>query len=230
MSERKYLSFGGGVNSVALGLWLIDHGIEAEWVYADHGADWPETREYVAMLRDKGYPITVLETGDLYGYCQRYRIIPSRQQRWCTRIYKVEPLRRYFERPCTVYLAIDAGESRRAKPSGEDDLEHEYPLVEEGIDRAGCVEIIKAHGLPLPGKSTCVMCPFQSPKDFVRLRTQHPDLYCKVRRLEDSFNERRRAIGKSPAHLRDKPLDAIAESDQLDLWGERAVTPCLCEL
>jgi 3'-phosphoadenosine 5'-phosphosulfate sulfotransferase (PAPS reductase)/FAD synthetase len=64
---RRYLSFGGGVNSVALGLWLMDHGIEAERVYADHGADWPETREYVQHLKERGLPITILDTGDIYA-------------------------------------------------------------------------------------------------------------------------------------------------------------------
>ena len=47
---KNYLSFGGGVNSVALMLWLIEHDIEFEAVFADHGGDYPETYEYVDML------------------------------------------------------------------------------------------------------------------------------------------------------------------------------------
>ena len=50
---RRYLSFGGGVNSTALMLWLLDQGIDFEAVYADHGCDWPETRAYVAMLTER---------------------------------------------------------------------------------------------------------------------------------------------------------------------------------
>ena len=118
---RRYLSYGGGVDSTALMLWLIDQGVEAEAVYADHGADWPETREYVAMLREKGYPITVLETTRkglaLYEYYQSHRVIPTRMVRHCTVEYKVRPLTEYMKTPCIVYMGIDAGEAHRVPSS-----------------------------------------------------------------------------------------------------------------
>ena len=53
---KNYLSFGGGVNSVALMLWLIDHGIEFEAVFSNHGGDYPETYDYLDMLLDKDCP------------------------------------------------------------------------------------------------------------------------------------------------------------------------------
>lgn len=225
-----YLSFGGGVNSVALMLWLRDQGREFETVYADHGCDWPETREYVANLRAKGYPITVLETRrnnlTLLEWCLKYRIMPDLRQRWCTEEFKVKPIRGYIQQPCTVYLAIAAEEAHRCKPSGNEDIEHQFPLIEEGIDRAECRHIIEAHGLPVPPKSTCYFCPMQSGKDIVRLRTVHPDLFCKVQQMEQALNERR--AGKKPYYLYRKPVAQVAQSDQLDLFGER--TQCMCGL
>ena len=234
--SRPFLSFGGGVNSVALGLWLIDHGIEAEWVYADHGADWPETREYVAMLQAKGYPITVLETRRgglaLYDYYWQYSMIPSRVARACTRLYKLVPLSEYMEPPCDVYIGIDAGESYRVERliegqrPGEEKL---FPLVDHGIDRAGCTEIIKAHGLPVPIKSGCYVCPFQRVGQVRELRTLHKDLFERALMLERRANAAR--PGRGPYYLvADKPLDAVAMDDQPDLWGERDMTPCLCEI
>lgn len=51
---KNYLSFGGGVNSVAMYLIMLDDGMIPgdstngfEAVYVDHGGDWPETLEYV---------------------------------------------------------------------------------------------------------------------------------------------------------------------------------------
>lgn len=225
---RRYLSFGGGVNSVALMLMLADQGIECEAVFADHGADWPETYEYVEMLQARGYAIMRLDVGNLHAECAKYAIMPSRWQRWCTRQFKVEPLNRYFVKPATVYLGIDYGEQHRAKPSRQEGLTHEYPLVDEGMDRAACVRYIERHGLPVPIKSGCYFCPFQRLSQWRELYTKHPDLFCKAKRLEQLASER---VGK-PIYLSnaEKPLEVVAMTSQPDLFGERGLTPCLCEL
>jgi 3'-phosphoadenosine 5'-phosphosulfate sulfotransferase (PAPS reductase)/FAD synthetase len=227
--EKRYLSFGGGVNSVALGLWLIDHGIEAEWVFANHHGDLPETYAYVEMLQSKGYPITVLDTGDIYESYWRRRIIPMRPVRWCTADFKVLPLNKYFEPPCTVYIGIDAGEQQRVDKilAGCRDGEvKEFPLVDAGMDRAACVEYITAHGLPVPPKSGCYFCPHQRVGQIRQLRTQHKDLFDKALALEMRAN-----VGKDkPYYLMDRPLDVVAMDNQPDLFGERDMTPCLCQL
>lgn len=236
---KNYLSYGGGVNSTALLLWLIDQGIECEAVYADHETDWPETRTYVQMLQDRGYPITVLETRrkglNLYEYYYQHRMIPMRWVRACTVEYKLVPIANHCPTPCVMYLGISADESSRVdriiagQRPGE---EKRFPLVDEGIDRKGCIDIIKAHGLPVPIKSGCFICPFQRKGQWRELRTNHPDLFCKAKTLEAVTNARLAETGRAPVHLaHDKPLDAIAQADQMDLFGERDFErPCLCDL
>jgi hypothetical protein len=78
---KKYLSYGGGVNSTAMYLLMLDQGIEFESVFVHHGTDWPETYQYVAgfqwWLKANGHkPITVLipihgGNSVLYDYCWR---------------------------------------------------------------------------------------------------------------------------------------------------------------
>ena len=63
---KNYLSFGAGVNSVALYLLMQDLGIQFEAVFVDHGGDWPETYEYVEYFVATGRPVTVL-TPDYQG-------------------------------------------------------------------------------------------------------------------------------------------------------------------
>lgn len=48
---KKYLSFGGGVNSVAMMLMLLDQKDDFEAIFVDHGTDWPETYEYFEMFQ-----------------------------------------------------------------------------------------------------------------------------------------------------------------------------------
>ena len=83
----SYLSFGGGVNSVAMMLHLLSQGGKFESVFVDHGTDWPETYQYLELLqtwlvKNKYQPITVLKPdvegfNCLYDFCFHKKIIPS---------------------------------------------------------------------------------------------------------------------------------------------------------
>lgn len=229
---KKYLSYGGGVNSTALLILLTEEGEEFEAVFADHGGDYPETYEYVEMLRGH-YPITIIKVTvggkDLYSYAMAYTILPDRRFRWCTQRFKSKPINDYFDKPCLVYIGFDAGESHRSLNRYDiEGIEYEYPLIEMGIDRKDCEEIIIKAGLPLPRKSGCYFCPFQKRSELIALRDKYPDLYCKTKTMEETCNKRRAEQGKSPVYLRDHPIDEIAQEGQDDLFGFRK--PCQCEL
>jgi hypothetical protein len=236
---KNYLSFGGGVNSVALYLLMQDMGMEFEAVYVDHGGDWPETLEYVAMFAKK-YPLTVLKpnthgVNSLLDYCDKYRIIPARHRRWCTEEFKVNVMFKYYERPCFVHLGIDAGEPHRARMSGEEGQENRYILIEEGIDRAGCEKIIIDHGLPVPMKSGCWFCPFQRIGQWRLLRHRHPCLFAKAVDMEEKQNQVRAERGKvKPFNFIDehRPLASIINEKQTVLPGleQMEYPPCQCGL
>jgi len=228
----KYLSYGGGINSIAMMILLHHQNAEFESVFVDHGGDYPETYEYVEMLQ-RHFPITILKTVDdeklgisLTDYCHKYRIMPSRSPRWCTAKFKIKPMYRYFKRPCIVYIGFDYGERHRAKPSEDFDVYNENPLIERKIDRKGCEKIILDKGLPLPRKSGCFYCPYQKPSEFIHLRDDYPNLWCKTKRIEDEFLERRKEKGKKPFYLRDAPLDSLVKEKQTDFFGWRK--PCQC--
>jgi len=51
---KKYLSYGGGVNSTAHMILLKKQGIECEAVFADHGGDYPETYEHLEPYYEDG--------------------------------------------------------------------------------------------------------------------------------------------------------------------------------
>ena len=209
-----------GVNSWALYLHLIEQGEvpgkDFEAVFVNHGTDWPESYEYMDMMLAKGYPVTVIRPevegfSNLYEYNLHYRMLPARQIRNCTDKFKVTPLLKYHEKPCVVYIGIDSSEPQRAKVHERNGETYDYPLVTAGIDRHGCIDIIKRHGLPVPPKSGCYICPFQRRSQWIELREKHPNLFCKVVRLENLCNERRAAAGKKPVYFRDRPLEALVQ-------------------
>jgi len=237
---RNYLSFGGGVNSVALHLLMLDQGVEFESVFVHHGTDWPETYHYVAMfqwwLKSQGHkPITVLRPKKFHSLideCEKYSIVPAQYPRWCTAKYKVEILYRYFKTPCFVNLGIDYGESKRAKISTESGIENRWPLIEHEIDRDGCKKIIESHGLPIPMKSGCYICPFQKKEQWVELRRKHPCLFRRAVDLEKANMEYRASKGKKPMFLSPskKSLETIVDENQTSMLEEDQYPPCQCGL
>ena len=240
---KNYLSFGGGVNSVALYLYLADQGIDFEAVFVNHYTDWPETYDYVAgfqwwLKREGLRPITVLHpfvqgSYSLYDYCWKYEMVPSFMRRWCTLKFKIKPLMQYFKPPAYSMLGIDAGEAHRAKIVSEKGIENRYPLVEAGISRDGCKEIIRAHGLPVPQKSGCFICPYQRQGQWKRLRAKHPDLFCRAEQLEKRNMNYRISLGKTPLFLCMYPkakLRDVVNEKQRTLWAQDEYQPCHCGL
>ena len=247
---RNYLSFGGGVNSVALHLHLIDLEIEFESIFVHHNTDWPETYQYLELfqgwLEKNGYPpITILIPDveptektegfdDLYQYCLYKKIIPN-YFRWCTDKFKLRTIYRYVKTPCFMMIGFDYDEQHRARINHKNGVENRFPLIESEIGRKDCEKIIRDHGLPIPQKSGCFICPFQKVKDFKELRKRHPDLFCKATVLEDlvreHYNLQRGLNNKTPVFLKgNATLKSIIDEKQSKLWNDDEYPPCECML
>lgn len=232
---------------MALYLLMEQLDMEFEAVFVDHGADYPETYDYLEYFTATGRPITVLQPqyhrkqdnvtyNDLYQYCWDYEMVPSMMARWCTRMFKVVPVNAYVEKPCFMHLGIDAGESKRAKLNIEDGIENRWLLIEYDLDRDGCKGLIDKAGLKVPPKSGCWFCPYQRVAQWKRLRRVYPDLFCKAQELEERNMAYRERKGKKPFSLRNngKMLrDLIGNEEfQKALPGmeELEYPPCQCGL
>lgn len=195
-AAKHILSFGGGVNSVALMVLLLEKRKPLdEVVFADTGSEVPETYEHVEVARkylsDRSVPFTTVRkrSGEsLFETCWKRRVIPSAVWRWSTRDFKVTPIHSYYRKlgaPVVQYLAIAYDEIERMKDSRVDYVTNVFPLVDRKITRAGCIEIIERAGLPVPVKSGCFFCPFNSGERWMWLHEEHPELYEKAVALEE---------------------------------------------
>src|SRR5438094_2242426 len=87
---RHVLSYGGGVNSVALMILLTqEHAPLDEVVFADTGGEVPETYAYLDLTHEYlaaySIPFTVVtrrKAGDLYSTAWQRRVLPSAIWRW----------------------------------------------------------------------------------------------------------------------------------------------------
>jgi hypothetical protein len=234
---KTYLSYGGGVNSTAMMLLLLDEGWEFESVFVDTGAEYPETLGYVTLMQNKGFPVTILtpavlwtaEWNSLYDYCEAKHVVPSTQHRWCTKAFKIETIQNYIQTPCFMLIGFDTDEAHRAKPSCSGGVENRWPLLEYEVSRKSCEIIIKAHSLPIPRKSGCFICPFQKRSQWIRQRREHPELFCQAKKLEDACVEKQIRRGRKPFYINKVPLETVVSENQIDMWPDQK-PPCNCGL
>ncbi len=202
MSEepaRYVLSYGGGVNTVALMILLVRENLPLdEVVFADTGGEVPETYGYLKISRTylakHNIPFKTVATRkrgtlDLYASSWSRRVIPSALWRWSTRDFKVIPIHRYYRSLSThinQYMGIAYDEAERMKDSRVPFVTNLYPLVDRRITRSDCMTIIEAAGLPMPVKSGCFFCPFNSLDRWRWLHAEHPDLFLRAVELEEN--------------------------------------------
>lgn len=67
---------------------------------------------------------------------------------------------------------------------------YRYCLAEWGWTREICEVVIRAAGLPVPGKSACFMCPASKKHEVDTLSEESPDLTLKARELETRAHQR----------------------------------------
>jgi len=237
------VSYGAGVNSTAMILLLLERKepIEAI-VFADTGAERPVSLDYLAYFADwlkttHGIEIVrVRREGEgLPDYCRRYNFIPSRLFRWCTDKFKVRPLTAWkleHYPGATDAIGFDCGESHRML-SGKNAQGRRvcYPLIEAGLDRDGCVSVIRTAGLRVPEKSGCWLCPFQRLEQWAELEVSHPDLFARAIELERVAAERSDGtyvFGRDKWDTLDKRVARFRKKkcSMRDLWDNER--PCGC--
>ncbi len=102
--------------------------------------------------------------------------------RWCSDRFKRKPLND-ARGDDVVIIGIDAGEAHRARRwQGDDSVK--FPLIELGMNRQDCIEVIKKVGWNVPVKSGCVICPYAKPAEFAQLKKEHREIFNEVCEIE----------------------------------------------
>lgn len=143
--------------------------------------------------------------------------------RSCTVDYKVKVVAKWVRKmgatkvdPAIVAIGISTDEMQRAnnrQPIAYEVVE--YPLLDLGLNRGDCQNIIASAGLPVPPKSSCYFCPFHRTNTWREMKRDEPELFEKAVELERKINAKRELFGQDNVWLSDKlkPLDqAISEA------------------
>lgn len=232
-----YVSFSGGTDSTATALLLIDQGVDFELIFADTGAELPETQWFIPRFaRQIGKPLRVLSGGTFFQHLANYGfLLPAPRLRWCTRLLKEAPMDRFYTAEDTVYVGIRGDESHRAHNKTKKKSKTLYPLVQAGMGKDDVLKLCEKHGALNPiykwrSNCSCFCCFFQRNMDWKGLWNNHPDLFSLAEEWEElsilttekRYTWRR---GKRLRRLRE------SEENQLKLWPEEEESPCLiCQI
>jgi hypothetical protein len=200
--------------------------------YAEaHGIEYHELRK---TLRDG-------TTETLYGRLtkpgHRAITIPLRgangkpQGRHCTQDFKVGVIAKWLKAhgaseatPATVGIGISVDEIERAGRGDDRAWERRtYPLLDLGMHRTDCLNVVRKAGLPEPPKSACWFCPFHRPSTWAEMRRDEPRLFEASVALEGMVIARQRIIGHPPLYLTrfGRPLDEAVSEAQTTLFADQ---------
>jgi hypothetical protein len=253
------VAYGGGTNSVAMLCGFIERNLTPNLIiFADTGGELPHTYNHIKMMSEKtmewwGIPIEVVaktyqkEQTSLEADCLRNKTIPSLAygRKACSMKYKIDPKKKFMlkwmdSRGLTEIVSAvgyDAGEGHRAhdvktNTYGKNKQETMwYPLIEWMWRRQECVETIKRHGIPQPGKSSCFFCPSMKIGEIIRLRREYPEYFERAIQLEKNMVVKGRVEG---LHFGVKWSDIVAaDDDQMKMFewldeNDAAKMPCGC--
>jgi len=223
--RMEIISYGGGVQTVALLVLTVQGKVEnpaTHAVFADTGSELEATYEHIDLMQSVS-PIKVVrcEMGPLHEFVLAGNVVipmygdrGGMTYRICTDRWKITPIRHWLRaqgaKKATVQIGISIDEAHRMNDSPRKWITHRYPLVELGLSRQDCMNVIMDSGLPMPPRSACWMCPFRSHDEWVLMR--HTDEFRKAVELErtieglylhDSRIPLDRAVGRQYTMLQD---------------------------
>jgi 3'-phosphoadenosine 5'-phosphosulfate sulfotransferase (PAPS reductase)/FAD synthetase len=192
----------GAPSAVATKLTLAETP-DAEVVYIDTGSEDDDNPRFIAdCARWFGKPVQVIrsdEYEDTWDCWERTRYLVGPDGARCTTEMKKVP-RYKFERPDDVHVfgytadAKDAARSVRWVDQNPG-YESRFPLIERGLYKADCLELILRAGIELPRmyrlgyeNNNCVGCPKGGMGYWNRIRVTHPHVFAKMALLERDVN------------------------------------------
>ena len=238
---KRYISFSGGVESTTMSL-LYGKGATAIW--CDTGwehevmydrMDMVEKRlkdyhggDFELMRVKPSAKIKGVEVDGLQDYIQVGQFMPTKQMRYCTRLFKIEPIERLLSESgeCELMIGFNADEEGRTGNLEKlPNVHYRYPLIESGYTRDMCEDILRIHGLhpDFPAymkRGGCVGCIFKSVAEFKAMYFFSRKEFNETRKLEESIQDKR---GKFfTLSMSQRSFSSIAEEceREIALWGE----------
>lgn len=178
------------------------------------------------------------DTGELYSVPQHYEKGAIRRQ--CTKEYKIDPITKKMRElmnatgkrlpagSAELWMGISLDEVYRMKSSLEAWKVHRFPLIDLGLRRSDCLNLLREMGWPEPPRSACIGCPFHSDKEWLRIKANAEE-WADACEFDRKIRKRRNVRGDLYLHRSCVPLEEVKLSSnegQASLWNNECEGMC----
>jgi 3'-phosphoadenosine 5'-phosphosulfate sulfotransferase (PAPS reductase)/FAD synthetase len=218
----RILSFGAGVQTTALAILAYQGKVQFDRaIFADTGAEKPETYWYMEnytkpLFEKMGMTLEIVKAKEQAPeYYYRTKGTPNVMNRMCSSEFKVRPMAKVMSKEDIRLIGFSSDEGFRVERAKFP--EHKsFPLYDLHLSGEDCHHIISDYGWPVPIKSSCYFCPFQSWSQWNWLKNIHPELIKRAVEMEMRFYEKKPNYKQYIGLYGGKPLWKFAEGQQLE--------------
>lgn len=158
--------------------------------------------------------------------------------RQCTQSFKIQPIQSKIKKllakneTCEQWIGISLDEAHRMKPSRDERITNRWPLIDRRMARHDCLVWLEKRGYPNPPKSSCVFCPYQSDRQWRRLKDEEPIDFGKAAAFEKEIQRSFAKVGFDGTPYLHRSLVPITEasfnraSNQIDMFGNECEGMC----
>lgn len=206
-------SCGGGVQSTAIALMILQGRLPKPdyALITDCGWEKTSTWEYIhkttiPRLAEAGIQLNIVKTTD---YGDNAILDPSGHVRMpcfkrgpdgqairfdtrCSGGWKTAVAKRWVRQQgigrAHNWIGISADESHRVRLSDRKWIEYRYPLVDLGVTRQDCLDMIGEAGWPRPPRTSCYFCPQQDDRSWQRTKRDYPEDWARAIEVEERIH------------------------------------------
>lgn len=210
--NKRFISFSGGVESTTM---CILYGKGATAIWCDTGAEHElmykrldSVEQYLRELHKGDFELIRIKgsqnakgvkVDSLEDYSIEYKMMPSGQTRFCTKYFKIIPIDNFLkgQGECELMIGFNYDEQgRTGNLELQSNVQYSYPLIEEGLTRDDCEDVLNMHNLHpnFPVYMTrggCRMCFFKSEKEYKALYFLNNKEFNEVMAFEEKIQDKR---------------------------------------
>ena len=202
----QFISFSGGVESSTM---CVLFGNRADAIFADTGFEHKQIYDRIELVENwvqnfhrpdfKIHKVKNEKYGTLPEYIKSFHFYPNFKSRYCTRMFKIEPIDNFLKQfkdkgaEIMIGLNVDEVEQRTGAHGLIPFVKYSYPLADNGLNRACCIAILKKVGLfpefpPYMKRGGCIGCYFKSYYEYLAMAALSPEEFKMVQDIEEELN------------------------------------------
>jgi hypothetical protein len=207
---KSFISFSGGVESTTM---CVLFGGKADAIFADTGFEHQQIYDRIELVEywcksfhRQDFHIHIIknsEYGSLIDYIKEAKFYPNFQSRYCTRMFKIEPIDDFLEQfkeegvELMIGLNADEIEMRGGNHGNKKFVQYSYPLADNGLNRDACIDILNKVNIapvfpPYMKRGGCVGCYYKSKREYEAMALLNPEEFKIVEELEVNIQDKRR--------------------------------------